>query len=68
MIITEISKMSVLERLQTMEALWDSFNYETHENNTPSWHGEVLASRSEKIKNKTAQFLSLSELKSKHKK
>ena len=68
MIIAEISKMSVLERLQAMEALWDSFNHDTHENNAPSWHGEVLASRSEKIRNNTAQFLSLSEFKSKHEK
>ncbi len=67
MTITEISKMSVLERLQTMEALWDSLNHEQVEITSPDWHGDVLSGRAKIIKSGKAQFKSLEELKSKKK-
>ncbi len=66
MTITEISKMSVLERLQTMEALWDSLAGEPVEINSPKWHEEILSDRAEKIGNGHANFISLEKLKSKH--
>lgn len=61
--ISELKKMSTSERLQAMEALWDSFLYENNEIETPDWHGEILRDRKEKIANGTAKFISLSELK-----
>lgn len=66
MTIVEISKMSVQERLQTMEALWDSLTRESVEIESPKWHEEILLDRKEKIKNGTAKFISLDELKSKN--
>ena len=66
MTIAEISKMSVLERLQTMEALWDSLTHEPTGIKSPKWHEEILSDRKEKIKNGNTNFISLEELKSKH--
>ncbi len=67
MTITEISKMSVLERLQTMEALWDSLNHEQAEIPLRDWHKDVLFSRAKKIESGKAEFKSLESLKSKSK-
>ena len=63
MTIAEISKMSVLERLQTMEALWDSLTHESTEVQSPEWHGDVLSKRKERIESGNANFISLEELK-----
>ena len=60
---TEISQMSIHERLQTMEALWDSLNHEVEEIKPPQWHESVLRDRTAKIKNGNASFISLNELK-----
>ena len=65
MTIAEISKMSVLERLQTMEALWDSLTREPSEIKSPEWHEEILSDRKEKIESGNADFISLEDLKSK---
>ena len=66
MTIAEISKMSVLERLQTMEALWDSLTREPTGIKPPKWHEDILSERKEKIESGNADFISLEELKSKH--
>ena len=66
MTIAEISKMSVIERLQTMEALWDSLTHESTEIKSPAWHGDVLSEREKKIKSGNANFISLEELKLKN--
>jgi putative addiction module component (TIGR02574 family) len=68
MTIAEISKMSVQERLQTMEALWDSLTHDAVEIKSPKWHEEILLERKEKIDNGKANFISLDDLKSKNKK
>ncbi len=64
--IAEISKMTVVERLQTMEALWDSLTHESTEIKSPAWHDDVLSQRKEKIENGDANFISLEELKLKN--
>ena len=66
MTIAEISKMSVLERLETMEALWDSLTREPAGIKSPKWHEEILSDRKEKIESGNAGFISLEKLKSKH--
>ncbi len=66
MTIAEISKMSVLERLQTMEALWDSLTREPTGIKSPKWHEDMLSNRKEKIESGHAKFISLEELKSKY--
>ncbi|OGR21557.1 MAG: cysteine methyltransferase [Desulfobacula sp. RIFOXYA12_FULL_46_16] len=65
--IADIKKMSTIERLQTMEAIWDSLLYENNEIESPEWHEKILEKRKEKIKSGKAKFVSLSELKASRK-
>ncbi|MBT3879693.1 MAG: addiction module protein [Candidatus Scalindua sp.] len=64
MTITEIKKMSIIERLQAMEELWDSLCHEENEIESPGWHKDILESRRKKIKEGEAEFVSLEDLKS----
>ena len=59
----ETKKMSMIERLQAMEALWDSLLDEESEIESPGWHQDILEERKKKIENGTAEFISLEELK-----
>ena len=59
----EIEKMSLDERLQTMELLWASLGRTPDAVPSPDWHGEVLATRTAKIKRGEAEFLTIPELK-----
>lgn len=61
--IDELKKMSKAERLQAMEALWDSMLYENGELDTPKWHESILEQRKRIIANGSAKFISLTELK-----
>lgn len=61
--INDLKKMSVIERLQAMEILWDSMLYEDGELVTPEWHEGILEVRKRKIANGSAEFISLAELK-----
>ena len=63
----EIKKMSMVERLQAMEALWDSLLYEESEIESPEWHWDILEERKRKIENGKAQFISLEKLKASRK-
>ena len=60
---SEISNMSVAERLQTMEAIWDSLLHEDTEVESPDWHNDVLKERRKAIDDGSAKLLSLNELK-----
>lgn len=60
---SEIKKMSVTQRLQAMEALWDSFADEDIEIDSPQWHGDILTQRKAKIDAGQAIFLTLDQLK-----
>ncbi|MDA3898290.1 MAG: addiction module protein [Desulfobacteraceae bacterium] len=59
----EIKKMSTIERLQAMEALWDSLLYEEGGIDSPEWHKEILEERKRKIENGKAEFISIEKLK-----
>jgi putative addiction module component (TIGR02574 family) len=58
----EIKRMSTIERLQAMEALWDSFMEEDSKVESPEWHRDILEERKKKIENGKAEFISLKEL------
>ncbi len=64
---SEIKKMSVIERLQAMEALWDSLLDEKPEIESPEWHRDIIEERKRKIENGKAEFISLKELKASRK-
>ena len=55
--------MSPVERLSTMEALWDAMCHEEKEPTSPDWHGELLEERRAKIASGQATFVSLDEAK-----
>ena len=61
--INELKKMSTVERLQAMEALWDSMLYESDKIDTPKWHKDIIEDRKRIIANGSAKFISLAELK-----
>jgi putative addiction module component (TIGR02574 family) len=63
----EIKKMSISERLRTMEAIWDSLLYDDAHMPSPEWHGSILAERKKKIDDGSATFLSIEEVKERHK-
>ena len=58
----EIKKMSRIERLQVMEALWDSLLDEEAEIKSPEWHRDILEERKRKIETGEAEFISLKKL------
>ena len=62
MILTEIKKMSTIERLQAMEKLWDSLCNED-EIESPEWHKDILQERKKKIEKGEAEYISLEDLK-----
>jgi hypothetical protein len=66
MITVEVTKMSTIERFQTMEAIWDSPLYEGVEIESPEWHRDILAERKRKMENGNAEFISIKKLKSSH--
>jgi hypothetical protein len=55
--------MSLLERLQTMELIWDSLRHDLEEAPSPDWHEAVLASHLATIKSGEAKFLTVAQLK-----
>ncbi len=63
----EIKKMSIIERLQAMEALWDSLLHEESQIESPECHRDILEERRKKIENGKAEFISLEELKASRK-
>jgi putative addiction module component (TIGR02574 family) len=63
----EIEKMSTIDRLQAMEALWDSFMAEKSEIDSPEWHRDIIEERKRKIENGKAEFISLEELRASRK-
>lgn len=60
---SDINKMTASEKLQAMEFLWDSLAESKTPIESPQWHQTIISERQEKIKNGTATFISLNELK-----
>jgi putative addiction module component (TIGR02574 family) len=61
---TEITQMSKVERLQTMEAIWDSLINDNSGIESPEWHQDILATRKKKIDEGAAEFRPIAELRS----
>ena len=54
--ILPLDNMSVEDKIQTMESLWDSLLHENMEMASPNWHGNVLAEREAAIERGEIQF------------
>ncbi|MEW6038622.1 MAG: addiction module protein [Pseudomonadota bacterium] len=51
-----LESMTVEEKIQTMESIWDSLCAKADAIVTPVWHGEVLAHREQAVKDGADQF------------
>jgi len=60
---TEIIKMSVAERIEALEAIWDSLMVANAKIQSSDWHQDVLAERRRRLHDPSAEFVSLAELK-----
>ena len=56
--------MSVTERLQAMDQLWDSLDRYDDEIPSSNWHQDVLAERKERVQRGEAKFLTVVQLRS----
>ncbi len=63
MIPSDIKQMSMLEKIQAMELLWDSLCHEEEEMLPPDWHAEILRTRGYKLDSGNSRFLTLEEVK-----
>ena len=59
---SQVNKMSVAERLQAIEQLWEALCREAGDLVSPEWHGEVLADRKVRAERGVAKFLTLAQL------
>jgi hypothetical protein len=53
----DLAEMSVAEKLQLMEQLWDNLSANGDDLVSPSWHGEILAERDRLIQSGEEQFI-----------
>jgi hypothetical protein len=58
-----IKKMDIIERLRTMEELWNSILYEGSEIENPEWHREIVEERKRKMGSGEAGFITIDKLK-----
>jgi hypothetical protein len=52
----QIDKMSLAEKLQTMETIWDDLCHHVQDVGVPEWHHDVLAAREADLEEGTEQF------------
>ncbi len=57
----EISQLSSKERLEMMEALWDTLIHEVEKPASPAWHEDVLKQRQQSIEDGSAEYISMDE-------
>jgi len=56
-----LDQMTVAEKLQAIEVLWDDLSRNPEDIPSPPWHEEVLADRRRQIEEGKARFLPLDE-------
>lgn len=54
----EIEKMTLEEKLHTMEALWANLSCNEQDFQPPAWHEQVLDEREQRVKFGQEQFVS----------
>lgn len=52
-----LDRMTVAEKLQTMEILWNDLCRKSENIPSPAWHGDVLSKREQDVKNGTDAFI-----------
>ena len=61
---SDIERMSVTERLQAMDQIWDSLDRDGDEIPSPDWHQDILADRKARAQRGEAKFLTFAQLRS----
>jgi putative addiction module component (TIGR02574 family) len=56
-----LEQMTVAEKLQAIEVLWDDLARHPEDIPSPAWHGDVLADRQRQIEEGRAKFVPLDE-------
>lgn len=51
-----LETLSIEEKIQMMESLWDSLCATTSQVASPSWHGDILAAREQAIHDGSDRF------------
>ncbi|HRQ90921.1 MAG TPA: addiction module protein [Bacteroidia bacterium] len=59
---SDIEQMSIEERLQAIELLWESIPQKDEALDSPPWHGDVLKARFAKAEAGQGEFLTIPEL------
>lgn len=54
-----LNEMTVAEKLQVIEVLWDDLARNPADVSSPPWHGDILADRQRQLDAGQAKFLSL---------
>ena len=60
-----LNEMTRAEKLVAIDQIWDDLMKNPNEIPTPAWHKQVLAARTERVRNGEAQFQDWEESKSK---
>lgn len=63
MAIIQIDQLTVTEKIQVMESLWDSLCAHSENIASPSWHGQVLLEREDSLNNQADGFVDWEEAK-----
>ena len=58
----EIERMSLAQKLQTMELIWQSLAADAERVESPHWHKTVLESRLAKVEAGKGKFLTIEQL------
>ncbi|MCK5132344.1 MAG: addiction module protein [Candidatus Sabulitectum sp.] len=59
----QLEKMTVLEKLQTIEEIWKNLAESSNSIPSPSWHNDVLLARAGRVEEGSSQFSDWSEAK-----
>lgn len=60
-IVLPLNEMTVEEKLQVMEAIWDDLLRSPEDVPTPAWHKDILEERERDIQEGRAKFIPLEE-------
>ena len=61
----KLEQMTIADKISTMEYLWDDLCRHASETLSPTWHGDILAQREERITVGEAQFIDWDQAKKK---
>jgi putative addiction module component len=56
-IVLPLDRMSTMEKLRAMEALWNDLSRREAELESPDWHGQVLRERDERVASGKESFV-----------